>query len=139
MSNSLPDPDSVIRSSQDKSSQHQLDTQREPLKAESFGSEARAEGGAAGRLITSSTRVLTHEDLPAAVALFERAPGWEEYAKHFEADAKRFISDPPSAVYGVFREELLVGVGAIIREHWDFAYWAVSWVMIDVEMWEFNF
>ena len=80
-------------------------------------------------------RALTSADLSAAEQLFRKSEGWEEYAEDFRADALRYIKEPPSAVFGLFEEgERLVAVGVLMRQHWDFAYWALSWVMVDPDM-----
>ncbi len=92
---------------------------------------------------TAITRILRADEIDAAVDLFKRSPGWEDYAEDFRKDAARFLSDSPSAVYGVFEDRVtpkgeacstIVGVGILIREQWDFAYWAVTWVMVDPNM-----
>lgn len=93
-----------------------------------------ANGEVKARLRTTS-RLLTQGDLDAAVGLFNRSPGWEDYAEAFRKDAERYLSNQPSAVYGVFAENgALAAVGIVIKEDWDFAYWAVTWVMVDQEM-----
>ena len=80
------------------------------------------------------SRVLTKSDLSAASALFENAPGWESYAAAFRSDAERCLNSSQSVVIGIFRGEVLVAVGMIDKERFDFAYWSVTWVMVDTAM-----
>lgn len=81
-----------------------------------------------------SSRLLSIHELDQAQILFVRDPDWGEfYANKFRAEAERIVHVPGSGVIGIFVPQRgLVGVGAAIKEPFDYAYWSLTWIFVDV-------
>jgi GNAT superfamily N-acetyltransferase len=85
-------------------------------------------------LVTSCTaRNLTANDLDAAKRLFVKDQDWGEYyGGLFRQEAESIIARPPSAVKGLFLSDgSLAAVGVVEKAGFDFAYWTLTWVMVD--------
>ena len=83
-------------------------------------------------LMQLGIRPIEFAELDQAVKLFSTTPGWENYAENFRGEAIQFIESPLSAVLGAFmRDGTLVATGCAIKESFDFAYWSITWLMVD--------
>lgn len=92
--------------------------------------------GSDSHLIKSCTSAsLTVDHLDDAKQLFYKEPGWGQfYGDKFRVEAEQALSMPPSAVKGIFLPSgKLVGVGVALKEAFDYAYWSLTWIMVDNE------
>jgi GNAT superfamily N-acetyltransferase len=84
---------------------------------------------------TCSSRLLLVQELDPARALFVRDPGWGEfYGNKFRIEAEQIMKTPGSGVVGVFQPgDRLVGLGVAAKEPFDYAYWSLTWIFVDVD------
>jgi ribosomal protein S18 acetylase RimI-like enzyme len=87
-------------------------------------------------LANCSSRLLLAQELDLAQALFVRDPSWGEfYGNRFRNEAAQIMNTPGSGVVGVFQpNERLVGVGVAAKEPFDYAYWSLTWIFVDVDV-----
>jgi GNAT superfamily N-acetyltransferase len=73
------------------------------------------------------------QQLDDAKQLFYKDSDWGEfYGDKFRVEAEQVLSMPPSAVKGIFLPcGKLVGVGVVQKEGFDYAYWSLTWIMVD--------
>ncbi len=83
-----------------------------------------------------TSRPLRVDELDLARELFVRDPDWGKfYGDKFRQEAERAVLSPPSAICGTFLPDgRLVGVGAALKEGFDYAYWSLTWIFVDMEM-----
>jgi GNAT superfamily N-acetyltransferase len=83
----------------------------------------------------TTARFLSSNDLDCAVRLFEKDPGWGTfYGEKFRDEMQTSLTQPPSAVFGLFTEEQrLIAVGAVLKELFDYAYWSITWIFVDLD------
>lgn len=81
------------------------------------------------------SREITLADIPAAAGLFLRDPQWGEfYSERFRNEAEALIRRAPGSLRGIFTPAgRLLAVGAIDKAGFDYAYWSITWVMVDWE------
>jgi len=82
-----------------------------------------------------SSRLLSLGELDQARALFVRDPDWGEfYGNKFRAETEEILKAPPSGAIGVFLPEgRMIGVGVAVKESFDYAYWSLTWIFVDIE------
>lgn len=92
----------------------------------------------------TTSRVIGRDDLDAATHLFLKDPDWGAfYGEKFRAEAAHVmdiaraegVGAHQSAIVGTFSDSgKLVGVGAAFKDGCDYAYWSISWVMVDSDL-----
>lgn len=82
-----------------------------------------------------TSRPLSVPELDGAHALFARDPDWGEfYGEKFRAESEAILNMPPSGVIGTFLPDgKLVGVGVAVKEAFDYAYWSLTWIFVDID------
>ena len=82
-----------------------------------------------------SSRLLSIQELDQAKALFVRDPDWGEfYGNKFRVEAEQIMKVPPSGAVGVFLPDgKLIGVGVAAKEPFDYAYWSLTWIFVDID------
>lgn len=102
---------------------------------DSCGEPRKASGSDTDPSESCTSASLSLRDLDAAAQLFYRDPDWGSfYGDKFRSEAEQIFSAPPSAVKGVFLPDgKLVGVGVVQKENFDYAYWSLTWIMVDID------
>ena len=82
-----------------------------------------------------TVRTLSLQEIDMATKLFERDPNWGGfYGEKFRVEVAHAIKLPPSTLHGSFSSEgRLIAVGAVFKEPFDYAYWSLSWIFVDVD------
>lgn len=80
-------------------------------------------------------RPVSLQEIDAATKLFERDPGWGSfYGEKFRREAAAALRAPPSTIHGCFFSDgSVVAVGGVFKEPFDYAYWSLSWIFVDVD------
>jgi GNAT superfamily N-acetyltransferase len=83
----------------------------------------------------STVRTLSLQEIDMATKLFERDPDWGSfYGEKFRVEVAQAIKAPPSTLHGSFSVDgSLMAVGAVFKEPFDYAYWSLSWIFVDVD------
>jgi hypothetical protein len=81
-----------------------------------------------------ASRLLSVQELEQAQRLFYNDPEWGEfYGNKFRVEAAQIMNVPSSGVIGVFLPDgRLVGVGVAAKEPFDYAYWSLTWIFVDI-------
>ena len=84
---------------------------------------------------SATVRPVSAQDIDAATRLFERDPGWGSfYGEKFRGEAAAALRVSPSTVLGCFLSNgTVVAVGGAFKEPFDYAYWSLSWIFVDVD------